>query len=529
LGAGDRGFESRRPDKLYFFERNTAVQSSVETLSPTRVKLTVEAGFDELKPELDKAYKTIGAQVKVQGFRPGKVPPRILDQRVGRGVVLEEAVNEAIPRLYGEAVESTKVNPLTRPEIEVTELSDNEKLAFTAEVDVRPDFDLPAFDSLAVTVDDVVVTDEEIAEQLEGLRERFASLSPVERAAAAGDFVTLDLAATVDGEEVPGGTAQGLSYEIGSGSLLEGIDDAVLGASAGDARTFQTALVAGELEGKTADVAVTVRSVNERVLPELDDAWASTAAGFETLGELKDDVKARLDRVKRLQQGVDARDNVLEALLGQIELPLPESILEAELTWRTQTTEDQLTRAGQSREAFLADQGKTSEEWDAELKKGAEDAVKAQLVLDAVADAEEVQITDAELNDQLIRRAARAGLAPQDFANRLLQAGQLPSLIAEVRRGKALATVLEAATITDESGNPVDLDALRDDMGPGGMPAGDVEVDEDGRSYHVHADGAVHYLDEDGPASAGGDVQVDKDGRSYHVHGDGDVHYLDEG
>ena len=471
------------------------MQSSVETLSPTRVRLTVEAGFDELKPELDKAYKTIGAQVKVQGFRPGKVPPRILDQRVGRGVVLEEAVNDAIPRLYGEAVESTKVAPVGRPDVEVTELSDNDKLAFTAEVDVRPEFAIPAYDSLSVTVDDVVVGDDEVAEQLEGLRERFASLSPVERAADKGDFVTLDLVATLDGEEVPGGTAQGLSYEVGSGSLLEGIDEAVTGASAGDARAFQTTLVAGELEGKRADVAVTVRAVNERALPELDDAWASQAAGFATLEELKDDVRTRLDRVKRLQQGVDARDKVLETLLGMIELPLPESVLAAELDWRSHTTDDQLARAGQSKEAFLAEQGKTAEEWAAELKQGAEQAVKAQLVLDAVADAEELEITDAELNDQLIRRAARAGLAPQDYANRLVQSGQLAGMVAEVRRGKALATVMEAATITDASGNVVDLEQLRDDMG---SPEAAVETDDDGRPYHVHDDGSIHYLDDDG-------------------------------
>jgi trigger factor len=470
------------------------VQSSVETLSPTRVKLTVEATFDELKPELDKAYKTIGAQVKVQGFRPGKVPPRILDQRVGRGVVLEEAVNDAIPRLYGEAVESSKVAPVGRPDVEVTELADNEKLSFTAEVDVRPEFTLPAYDSLSVTVDDVVVEDSELDEQLEALRERFASLSPVERAAGTGDFVSLDLVATLDGVEVPGGTAQGLSYEIGSGQLLDGIDEAVTGTSAGDAVTFQTTLVAGDLAGKTADVAVTVRSVNERTLPTLDDAWAQSAAGFDTLEELTADVRTRLDRVKRLQQGVDARDKVLEALLAQLEVPLPESVLEAEMNWRTQTTEDQLLRAGQSREAFLEEQGKTSEEWDAELKSGAEQAVKAQLVLDAVADAEELEITDGELNDQLIRRAARAGLAPQDFANRIVQSGQLPGLVAEVRRGKALATVMESAVIKDASGNVIDLEQLRDDMD---SPEADVETDEDGRPYHVHGDGSVHYLDEE--------------------------------
>jgi len=458
------------------------------------VRLTVEAGFDELKPELDKAYRAIGKQVKIQGFRPGKVPPRILDQRVGRAVVLEEAVNDAIPRLYGEAVESAKVAPLGPPEVEVTELADNEKLTFTAEVDIRPEFVLPAFESLAVTVDDVVVSDADLDEQLTSLRERFASLAPVNRAAAGDDFVTLDLAATINGEEVPGGTAQGLSYQIGSGTLLEGIDDAVTGAKAGEVRTFQTPMVGGDLAGQDADVAVTVRAVNERVLPELDDTWAQDTAGFGDLAELRDDIRKRIDQTKRLQQGVEARDKVLEALLAQIDIPLPEKVVEAELAWRKQSSEDQLTRSGGTLEEFLADEGKTAEQWDTELQEGAELAVKTQLVLDAVADSEQLQINDAELNDQLIRRAQRAGMVPQEFAQRIVESGQLNGLIAEVRRGKALATVMEQAAIKDASGSVVDLEQLRDGLAP---PQPDSETDENGRPYHRHDDGTVHYLDED--------------------------------
>ena len=469
------------------------MQSSVETLSPTRVRLSVEVPFIELKPELDKAYRSIGKQVKVQGFRPGKVPPRILDQRVGRGVVLDEAVQEAIPRLYGEAVEAEKMAPVGRPEVEVTSLDDGVLLAFTAEVDVRPEFTLPAYDALAVTVDDVIVSDEEVDEQLEGLRERFASLAPVERAAVDGDYVSLDLLATVDGEEVPGGTATGLSYEVGAGNLLAGLDDAVTGASAADVRQFQTTLIAGEFEGKTADVAVTVRTVSERQLPELDDAWAKEAAGFDDVAGLKADVRTRLDRVKRLHQGVDARDKVLEALLATIDVPLPETVLASELEWRRQATQDQLAQSGQSLEAWLEGDGKTVEQWETELREGAEQAVKAQLVLDAVADASEQGVTDAELSDQVVRRAARAGVTPQQYADQVVQSGQLAGLISEVRRGKALATVMDAAAITDASGNVVDLALLRDDMG---SPEAEVEMDDDGRPYHVHDDGGVHYLDE---------------------------------
>ncbi len=469
------------------------MQSSVETLSPTRVRLTVEAPFDELKPELDKAYREIGKQVRVQGFRPGKVPPRILDQRVGRGAVLEQAVQEAVPRLYTEAVTDSGLTPVAQPEVEVTEFADGDKLAFTAEVDVRPEITVPSYDGLAVTVDAVEVSDAEVDEQVDGLRERFAALKDVDRPAAEGDFVTLDLVATIDGEEVPGGTATGLSYQVGSGQMLEGIDEAITGASAGESRTFQTVLVAGEHEGRTADVAVTVQSVQERELPAADDAWASQSTGFETFAALREDVVTRMDRMKRLQQGVEARDKVLEALLAQVDVPLPQSVVDAELEWRQRATEEQLQRNGLTLQGYLDSEGKSEEEFRTEMREGTEQAVKAQLVLDAIADREELGVSDAELTDQVVRRAARAGVSPDQFAQQLVQSGQLGGLVSEVRRGKALATVMEAARITDTNGAQVDLEQLRD---ASASPEAGVEVDEAGRPYHVHDDGSVHYLDE---------------------------------
>jgi trigger factor len=468
------------------------VQSAVETLSPTRVRLTVEVPFAELKPELDKAYKTIGAQVKVQGFRPGKVPQRILDQRVGRGVVLEEAVQEALPRLYSEAVTESGVAPVGRPEVDVTKLDDGVELAFTAEVDVRPEFEIPAYDGLAVTVADAVVSDDDISTQVDELRERFAKLTPVERPAAEGDYVTLDLAATVDGKEVPGGTATGLSYQVGSGDLLDGLDEAVTGASAEEAKTFTTTLVAGDYEGQQAEVAVTVRAVNERELPAADDAWAETT-GFASFEELQADVRTRLDRVKKMEQGVEARDKVLEALLAAVEVPLPESVVEAEIEWRRESTTTQLQQAGLTLDQYLEDEGKGEEEFAEEVRESATTAVKAQLVLDAVADAEQLAVTDAELTDQVVRRAQRAGVSPDQYAQSLVQSGSLQALVAEVRRGKALATVMEGASITDASGQPVDLEALRDDLDPG---MDDTQIDESGRPFHTHGDGTVHYLDE---------------------------------
>ena len=467
------------------------MQSAVETLSPTRVKLTVEVPFPELEPELQAAYRTIGSQVRVQGFRPGKVPPAILDQRVGRGVVLEEAVQQALPRLYGEAVESSGVSPVGRPEVDITELADREKLTFTAEVDVRPEITLPAFDGLSVTVDDAVVSDADVDEQLLSLRERFASLTPVERAAQTGDFLVLDLQARVDGEDVPGGSATDLSYELGKDDLLDGLDAAVEGASAGETRTFTTTLLAGEHEGREAEVEVTVKSVNERALPEVDDDFAS-GVGFESAEALVADVRGRLERMKQLQQGVDARDKVLEALLAQVEVPLPPSVVEAEDEFRTEQVKQQLAQAGLTLDLYLEQEGKNEEEFAEEVRTGAEQAVKAQLVLDAVADQEQVGVSDAELTDLVVRRAQQAGVSPDEYAQQVVQSGQLAGLVSEARRGKALAVVMSAATVTDASGGVVDLEALRGSLAP--QVEDDVQTDESGRRYHVHDDGTVHYL-----------------------------------
>ncbi|HWH27833.1 MAG TPA: trigger factor [Mycobacteriales bacterium] len=470
------------------------MQSAVETLGPTRVRLTVEVPFAELEPELKEAYRTIGGQVRVQGFRPGKVPPAILDQRVGRGVVLEEAVQKALPRLYSEAVNEAGVAPVGRPEVDITELADRERLAFTAEVEVRPEIELPAYDDLAVTVDDATVAEEDLQEQLDALRERFASLTPVERAAASGDFVTLDLLARVDGEEVPGGSATDLSYEVGKGDLLDGLDEAVAGASAGDVRTFPTVLVAGEFEGREAQVEVTVKAVNERSLPEVDDAFAESV-GFETADALRDDVRDRLERMKKLQQGVDARDKVLDALLEKVDVPLPPSVVEAEQEWRTEQVKQQLAQTGLTLDLYLEQEGKNEEEFTEELREGAEKAVKAQLVLDAVADKEQLGVSDAELTEQVVRRAQQTGVSPDELAQQIVQSGQLAGLVSEVRRGKALATVMSAATVTDASGDVVDLEALRGQTGAGDVPP-DVQTDDAGRRYHVHDDGTVHYLGE---------------------------------
>jgi trigger factor len=436
------------------------VKSTVENLSPTRVRLAVEVPFEELKPSLDAAYKKLGSQVRVPGFRPGKVPARVIDQRVGRAAVLEEAVNDVLPRVYGDAAREHELKPLGQPEIDVTNLDDGESFSFTAEVDVRPEITLPDLDSIAVSVDDVAVTDADVDTQVDALRDRFGTLTGVDRPVQTGDFVSIDLVASVDGTEVEGGSAQGMSYEVGSGDLVDGLDDAIVGKSAGDTAQFGTTLQQGELSGSEAEVTVTVNSVKEKQLPEVDDEFAQLASEFDTIDELRADLRERLGRTKALEQGAQARDKVLEHLVDTVDFPLPESAVKAEVDYREHEVVHSLGHDDALFDRYLSMQGTTREEFDTELRDSAEKSVRAQFVLDAVADQIDVQVGDSELTEYLIRQAARYEMAPQEFANQVVQAGNLPALIADVRRNKALATVLETAEISDASGNRVDLSAL---------------------------------------------------------------------
>ncbi|HEU5356125.1 MAG TPA: trigger factor [Actinocrinis sp.] len=436
------------------------MKSAVETLDPTRVRLTVEVPFAELEPSLDTAYKRIAEQVTVPGFRKGKVPPRVIDQRVGRGAVLEEAINSALPELYGQAIEENKLEVVGRPEVEVTEFADGEQLKFTAEVDVRPEFDLPEYKGVSVEVEDVEVSDEDVDEQVEALRKRFGTLTGVERAVQDGDFVTVDLVATIDDEELEDGTATGVSYEVGSNSMVDGLDEAIIGKSAGETAQFVSTLVGGSHAGEEAEIKVTVGAVKSRELPELDDEFAQLASEFDTLEELRADVRGRLERAKKFEQGAQARDKVLETVLAQIEVPLPAKAVEAEIAWRNEQLDEQIQRAGMTREGFLKLQDQEADAFAADLDKQVREGMKAQFVLDRLADKEELSVNQAELTQHLIRRASGSGLSPDQFAKQVVDSGQVPALVGEVRRGKALQLILENAEIKDASGNAVDLSEL---------------------------------------------------------------------
>ncbi|WP_409328945.1 trigger factor [Trujillonella humicola] len=438
------------------------MKSTIEELGPTRVRMAIEVPWGDLDHAFGEVYKELRNQVRIPGFRPGKVPNRIIDQRVGRPVVLEQVVNHAIPEAYSEVVRENQVRVVGQPDIEVTKLEDNDSLEFTAEVDVAPKLELPDLGSLAVTVDDVEVTDEEIDNQVSVMRERFAMLNGVERAAQDGDFVSIDLEAKLDGEVLEDGSTSGMSYEVGTGQLMEGLDGAVRGLSADESKTFETALLQGPDSGRMAEVTVTVRSVKEKELPELDDDFASTASEFDTLEELRDDVRTRLSRTKVLQQGAQARDKLVEHLLETIEVPIPENLVEREVEWRNNAMSQELQKAGMDWDGYLSMAGvEDRETYDADLRKNVEEAVKTQFLLDAIADAREVTVDNDDLSAQIMAQAQRSRVSPEQYAQQLQQGGNIAEFVADVRRTKTLAQLLEQTAITDASGNVVDLDALR--------------------------------------------------------------------
>ena len=456
------------------------MKTDVEELSPTRVRLSVEVPFEELKPSLDKAYREVSRQVRIPGFRPGRVPPPVIDSRIGRAAVLSQAVNDALPDLYAKAVAEGDVNVLGQPEVEITNLDDGKELTFTAEVDIRPKFELPDLSSLSVTVDNTLVSPDEVAEYLSQLQERFASLKAVQRSVQADDYVSIDLSASVDGKPVEDAQASGLSYQVGTGSLLDGLDPALTGMAAGESATFQTELAGGEFAGREADVTVTVHSVKVKEVPGLDDDFAQLASEFDTLGELRANTRAQLERVKTTQQVMQARDRALDALLEQIDIPLPEGVVQDETEHNRDSLLQQLERAGVTLEGYLEMSNQTQEQFDADLEQRARRAVKLSLVLDELAREEELSVDPAELSAYISRQAEQMGVPPERLAQQLADDGRLSFAAAEVLRGKAMNLIAERVKVTDSAGHEVDVKAaLNAPLQPTADTAEDIGDDTD--------------------------------------------------
>ncbi|MEO7130163.1 MAG: trigger factor [Dermatophilaceae bacterium] len=454
------------------------MKSALETLNPTRVKMTVEVPFEELKPSLDAAFKSIGEQIQVPGFRKGKVPARIIEQRVGRAAVLEEAVNSALPEFYGQALEEHSVRPLGQPEISDLQvpMADGDDFTFTVEVDKRPEIDLPDFSDIELTVDEAIVSDEDLQDRLDALRARFGTLIGVDRAVQDGDFVSIDLSAAVDGDEVD--SVQGVSYEVGSGNMLKGLDEALLGMSADETKEFTAALAGGDLEGQDALCTVTVSAVKERELPELDDEFAQLASEFDSLEELKADVERSALNDAKFAQGVAARDQLLEVMLEKVEVPVPESVVEAEV------------------HSHLEGEGRLEDdEHRAEVTESTRKGLRSQLLLDAIAEKEAVQVQQQELIEFLVMTSQQYGVDPNTFAQSMDQDGQIPAMVGEVARRKALATVLEKISVKDSAGNVVDLNAV--------VPGTEDDEDDDDA---VDDEDTVDAVDDEGTVDAADDA-----------------------
>jgi trigger factor len=418
------------------------VKTTVEKLSPTRVKLIISVTPDELKPSIDHAYSHIAESVNIPGFRKGKVPPPIIDQRVGRGEVLNHAVSDALDKFYRQAIEEQKIRPLGRPEADVTGLPSTKDfsgdLEVTVEVDVRPEFTVPSLEGLTLTVDAIEVTDDEVEAELQNLLTRFGTLITVDRPATTGDFAQIDLVATIGGNEVD--TANAISYEVGSGDLIDGIDEALDGLSAGETTVFESKLLGGDNEGESAEITVKLLAVKERELPAADDDFAQIASQFDTIDELKEDIRTQVGRSKVFGQGTQARDQVVDKLLESVEIPVPEQLVLDEVH-RHLENENRLE----------------DEEHRAEVTESSEKTFRSQILLDTIAEAEEVKVSQDELTQYLIQGAAQYNMEPGEFIKVLDSNGQIPGMIGEVARGKALAIVLSKAKVVDSNGNPVDM------------------------------------------------------------------------
>ena len=420
---------------------------SVRNLEPTKVKLTVTVEPEELNPYLDAARKEIAKQVNVPGFRKGHVPGKIIDQRIGFAAVAGEAVNDAVPELYSKALDEKKIRPMAQPEFDVQDVpqsaNDETKLKFTATVERRPDIELPEIDGLEIAISKPEVKDEDVDKRLETLRQRFGTLVGVDRPAAKGDFANIDLTAEIDGETVD--SQEGVSYELGSNTMLDGLDEALDGLSAGEETTFEGTLEAGEHEGQKATVKVKVNSVKAEELPELNDEFASEASEFDTLDELKADIRKAAAQDAEGRQATEARDAFIAKLQEGLEIPVPKGV-------KANMVEEQL-------KGMTPDPEKATKEQKAQAEETVEKDLRDQMVLDALAEKLDVQVSESDVFNFLASIAQQYGMDPNNFIQAIIKNGQLGSAVQEVGRSKGLLAGMRAVKFTAD-GEVVDLSAF---------------------------------------------------------------------
>ena len=432
------------------------MKSSVDKLSDTRVKLNVTVPFDELGKEIDQAYKAIAQQVNIPGFRRGKAPRQLIDARFGRGPILEQVVNDMLPTRYEQALAENEINPLGQPEIEVTKIEDNDVVEFTAEVDIRPEIEVPDFSKISVKVPELKLDDEAVDAELDTLRERFGELKDTKRKLKTDDYAIIDLEATVDGEKLDDASAEGLTYRVGADDLMKGLDTALRGMKTDEDNEFESEIKYGEHKGEKATVKVHVQQTKERKLPELDDDFAQMASEFDTVEELRNSTREQVEENAKAKQAADIRDEVLKAALAESKFALPESVVDEQVHNQLHQLLGQVAHDENALAQLLEAQGTTREEFDKQSREQAEESVRTQLFLDAVADQEQPEVSQQELTDHILFTAQSYGMDPNQFVAQLQQSGQIANLFSDVRRGKALAIAISRTQVADEAGNTVD-------------------------------------------------------------------------
>jgi len=434
------------------------VKTTVDKLSDTRVKLTVNVPFTELDKEIDQAYAAIAQQVSIPGFRKGKAPRQLIDARFGRGPILEQVVNDMLPTRYEQAVNENELKVIGQPDVDISKIEDNDFVEFTAEVDVRPEFEVPDFAELSVTVPATEITEEDVDKALEDLAERFGELKDTKRKLKTGDYAIVDITAEIDGTKVDEASTEGLSYRIGDDDLIQGLDTALRGLKSGEDAEFTSEIQTGDHKGEEATIKVHVDQTKERKLPELDDEFAQMASEFDTIEELRESTKAQVEESKKSEQAASIRDEVLKAALAKTSFELPASIVDEQVHSQLHQVLGQLAHDEKALAQLLEAQGTSREEFDKDVRKQSEESVRTQLFLDALAEQEQPEVSQQELTDHILFTAQSYGMDPNQFVQQLQSNGQIANLFADVRRGKALAAAICRVDAKDKEGNKVDVE-----------------------------------------------------------------------
>ena len=431
------------------------MKTTVDKLSDTRVKLTVNVPFAELDQEIDQAYAAIAQQVSIPGFRKGKAPRQLIDARFGRGPILEQVVNDMLPSRYEQAVKENDLKVIGQPDVDISKIEDME---FTAEVDIRPEFEIPDFSKISVTVPALKADEEDVDKALEELAERFGELKDTKRKMKTGDYAIIDITAEIDGEKIEDASTEGLSYRIGDDDLIKGLDTALRGMKTGEDNEFTSTIQSGEHKDEEATIKVHVQQSKERKLPAMDDEFAQMASEFDTMDELRESTKTQVEETKKAEQAAQIRDEVLKSALSEVEFELPQSVVDEQAHSQLHQILGQLAHDEKALAQLLEAQGTSREEFDKQTREQAEESVRTQLFLDAVAEKEEPEVSQQELTDHILFTAQSYGMDPNQFIQQLQSNGQIANLFSDVRRGKALAAAICRTTVKDEEGNDVDVD-----------------------------------------------------------------------